>query len=205
VNVSPQRRLVAELRFVSRLRALPPRVAWFHWRAHRLALRSADHFSLVSPTRPADLATLLKCAQGQRRVVELGTGTGWTALALALTDPLRKVVTYDPIYRPERESYLKLVASEVSSRIQFVTTEGSSGSADEATIDLLYIDSVHERQATIDEFRAWQPVLRDGALVVFDDYDHPDFPGVREATQALGLAGTQRGTLFIHEITSRPA
>jgi predicted O-methyltransferase YrrM len=138
-------------------------------------------------------------------VVELGTGTGWTALALALTDPLRQVVTYDPIYRPERERYVELVAPEVRSRVKFVTADGASGPAEAGTIDLLYIDSTHARQATIDEFRAWQPAFGEDAVVIFDDYDHPEFPGVREAVQALGLAGSQRGTLFVYEAAKAAA
>jgi cephalosporin hydroxylase len=62
----------------------------------------------------------------------------------------------------------------------------------------LYIDSSHEREQTMAEVRAWQPHLRVGALVLFDDYTHPDYPGVREAIEELGLEGERRGTLFVH-------
>ena len=37
-------------------------------------------------------------------------------------------------------------------------------------------------------------------MIVFDDYTHPDFPGVREAVTELGLQGEQRGTLFVHPV-----
>ncbi len=37
-----------------------------------------------------------------------------------------------------------------------------------------------------------------GAPMLFDDFTHPDYPGVREAIQELGLQGEVRGTLFIH-------
>jgi hypothetical protein len=67
-----------ELSFLIALRALPPRVALFQWRARRLALRIGDRFSLVSATRPQDLAELMSLARGRRHVVELGTGTAWT-------------------------------------------------------------------------------------------------------------------------------
>ncbi|MBV9193140.1 MAG: class I SAM-dependent methyltransferase [Solirubrobacterales bacterium] len=46
-------------------------------------------------------------------------------------------------------------------------------------VDLLYVDTAHERADTIRELEAWRPVLRDGARVVLDDYTHPEFPGVR--------------------------
>jgi predicted O-methyltransferase YrrM len=178
---------------------LPWRVARFDWRAHRLASRIGDRFSLVSATRPTDLALLLRLARGRHRAVELGTGTGWTALALALADSRREVITYDPIYRRERDRYLELVEPDVRRRITFVEAPGASGPPDEAKIDLLYVDSTHGREETKDELRAWQQALAPGALVVLDDFSHPDFPGVREAVRELGLGGQQRGTLFVHE------
>ncbi len=190
----------AELRYTLRLRVLPWRVAWFQWRARRLARRSGDHFSLTSATRAGDLAVLLELAGSRRAVAELGTGTAWTALALALDDPQREVITYDPVRRSERERYLALVDPGVRRRITFVSAPGSSGPPDGRAVDLLYIDSSHAREETLAELHAWQPALGPGALVVFDDYTHPDYPGVREAVNELGLTGTRRGTLFVHEV-----
>jgi hypothetical protein len=46
--------------------------------------------------------------------------------------------------------------------------------------------------------QAWQPYLRPGAPMIFDDYGHSDYPGVRDAIDELGLEGEQRGELFIH-------
>jgi predicted O-methyltransferase YrrM len=197
--------LRAQARYLLSLRRLPLRVAWFQWRARRLASRLGDRFSLTSSTRAADLAVLLKVARNRCRVVELGTGTGWTALALALADPRRHVVTYDPVDRPERRGYVELVASQVSDRVSFVCASGASGPADELAVDLLYIDSSHGREETIEEFRAWEPALALGALVIFDDFPHPDFPGVQQAVRELGLAGEQHGTLFVHEIAAAAA
>jgi predicted O-methyltransferase YrrM len=192
------RRLRGDLRYLLRLRVLPLRVALFQWGAHREAQRTGDRFSLVSATRPADLALLLKLTRGRRRVVELGTGTGWTALSFALDDSEREVITYDPIDRQERERYMALADQSVRRRITFINEAGAIGRTDGRTIDLLYIDSDHDRQATIDQLNAWRPALRPGALVVLDDFDHPEFPGVREAVRQLGLNGRQFGTLFVH-------
>lgn len=192
------RRLAADLRYLVRLRKLPLRVASFEWRARRLASRTGDRFSLASATRPDDLAVLLRLVEGRRRVVELGTGTGWTAIALALDDSAREVITYDPIERLERRLYMALVGQRVRSRITFVGDTGSSGPRDHQAVDLLYIDSSHGRQETIDELQAWHRSLRPGTLVVLDDFTHPDFPGVREAVDELELDGEQHGTLFVH-------
>lgn len=192
------RRLGAGVRDVMELRALPAPVARFQWRARRLARRLDDRFSLASATRPADLAVLLELADGRRRVVELGTATAWTAISLALADPLRLLTTYDPVTQPLRERYLALAQPRARSQIELVAGPGLAGPRDRDPIELLYIDSSHEREQTIAELHAWRPALAPGALVIFDDYVHPAFPGVREAIAELGLEGELRGTLFVH-------
>jgi len=197
---SPQPLQFREFRHAWKLRALPPRVAVFQWRARRLAQREGDLFSLTSATRPRDLAMLLRLARGRRRVAELGTATAWTTVSLALADRRRVVLSYDPIRRPERERYLALAQDEVRERIRLIEAPGVAGPPDDEPVQLLYIDSSHAREETIAELQAWGGVLGAGALVVFDDYAHAGFPGVREAVEELGLRGVQRGTMFVHEV-----
>ncbi len=180
------------------LRVLPPRVARFFWRAHRHARRTDDRFSLASAARPAELAELLALARDRTVVVELGTGTAWSAIALALDHPARQVVSYDPCVRPEREAYLELAGPQARGRIELREEPDSRGPrADEAPVELLFIDSSHERESVLTAFRAWRHALAPGAVVVFHDYDHPSYPGVRQATIELGLSdGCERGGLF---------
>lgn len=194
------RRVAGELRYALALRVLPPRVALFQWRARRVARRTREQFSLTSATRPRDLAALLALTRGRRRVVELGTGMGWTAISIAIAEPSCEVTTYDPASYPERERYLVLAKPHVLQRIRFAAMPGATGPQDGEPVDLLYVDSSHERAQTLAEARAWWGALRPGARVVFDDFTHPDFPGVREAIDELGLDGEQQGTLFIHEV-----
>jgi predicted O-methyltransferase YrrM len=186
-----------ELRWYSDLRVLPLRVALFQARARVVAHRRGDRFSLTSVTRPGDLRTLLSLARGRAHVVELGTATGWTAISLALSDPARRVTSFDPVSRPEPARYLRLVGPEVRSRITLVAARGSDGPRDDRPVDLLYIDSSHDRAPTIEEVDAWRPALAPGAVIVFDDYGHPDYPGVREAVQELGLDGRLVGALYV--------
>jgi hypothetical protein len=192
------RHQLAEARWAAQLVVLPPPVARFQLRARLLAWRGEDYLSLLSATRPPDLRTLLALARGRDRVVELGTATGWTAISLAVAAGGRRVITYDITPRPEPERYLGLVDAAVRARVERVIAPGSDGPRDPAPVDMLYIDSSHEREETIAEVTAWQPVLAPGAPIVFDDYGHPDYPGVAEAVSELGLTGELRGTLFVH-------
>jgi predicted O-methyltransferase YrrM len=194
------RRLRRELRFLLALRVLPRRVALFQWRARRLALRRGDVFGPASSTRPEKLAALLGLAENRLRVVELGTATGWTTASLLLADRRREVLSYDVVQRPGLDQYLDLAGAGVRRRLELVCAAGDEGPRSDRTVDLLYIDSSHERSATIREVRVWRPVLAAGAVVVFDDYTHSEYPGVREAVEELGLQGYEIHGLFVHEV-----
>jgi predicted O-methyltransferase YrrM len=178
-------------------RSLPPRIAFFVVRARLRAIRTKDQFSIDSALRPEKLEALLKHAAGRTHVVELGTGTGWATIAMALADPSRTIVSYDPIDR-DRERYLALVGSSVRSRITLHAEPGEVGpAAGVAGVELLFIDSSHERVPTVAEYKAWRPALADGGIVIFDDYGHPGYPGVAEAVAELGVQGREEATLFV--------
>lgn len=195
------RTLRRETKFLTELWTLPPRVALFQWRAWRLARRLGDDFSPVSRTGVRKLKVLLDAARGRQRVVELGTGTAWTTISLALADQGRVVQSYDPIERPERELYLQLVGQGAQQRLTFVSASGDEGPRDSRKVELLYIDSEHARDSTISEFEAWRPALGEESIVVFDDFGHPDYPGVEEAVRYLKLAGDARHGLFVHRVS----
>ena len=172
-------------------------VARFVVRARSLARRDGDVFSLDSALRPAKLEVLLEAATGRRAVVELGTGTAWATIALAIADPERTIESWDPVVREQRERYLALAGPDVRRRISFVEGLGEDGPGAVAGVDLLFIDSSHEREPTLAEVATWRPALAPGALVVFDDYGHPDYPGVAEAVDELGAVGQARASLYL--------
>jgi predicted O-methyltransferase YrrM len=188
----------AELRLWLSLRVLPVGVARFYLRARRHARRRQDHFSLASASRPRELAELLALAAGRSAVVELGTGTAWSTIALALEDRARKVISYDPCVRPEREGYLDLAGGGVRERIELRAEPDSAGPhPDDHPVEFLFIDSLHEREPAKAAFRAWRQALAPDAVVVFHDYGHPDYPGVAEAVSDLELKGRRSGGLFV--------
>lgn len=190
--------MVHRLRLLWALRVLPPRVALFYLRARRLARREGDAFSLESAARPPHLRQLFAAARGRRRAIELGTGTAWTAVALALEDPRRRILTCDPIVRPERDLYLGLAPDAVRERIELERLAGEDGPpAGWEGADFLFLDADHGREGTVATFRAWEPSLAPGAPVVFHDYGHPGYPGVKEAVEELGLRGEAHPFLFV--------
>ena len=176
---------------------LPPRVAWFYWRAWRARARMDDHFSLGGATKPRELLPLLRAARGSDLVVEVGTGTGWTAIALALADRGRRVVTFDVAHRPQRDRYLQLVPPAARSRIEFVIGPGEAVPDGLDGVGLVFIDAAHDKASTRAAWEAWRPRLAPGGAVAFHDYGDPQWPGVTEAIGELGLRGDVSHRLFV--------
>lgn len=182
----------------AQVRSLPGRAALFHLRALRLARKLGDDFAWRSATRPKDVRVILNLAEGRKHVAELGTASAWTTAALVLADPLRHVVSFDPVVQPHRDAYLKLLPAEARERIRLVQMPGVEGPAYlEHPIEFLFVDSTHEREATVAEVRAWRPHLARDALLVLHDYGNPAFPGVAEAVHDLKLEGDVRGGCFV--------
>jgi predicted O-methyltransferase YrrM len=183
---------------VLRALAAAPRVAWFQLRARRLATQLEDHFTLYAALHPRAVGALVWYARDARTIVEIGTGSGLTAISLALAHPGRRVITYDKGVHPLRDFYFRLVPASASRRISVVHRFVECGPVEEVEIDLLFIDSSHRREETLSTFRLWEPHVRCGAFVVFDDYRNRVFPGVTEAIAELQLVGTTRyGRFFV--------
>jgi predicted O-methyltransferase YrrM len=183
-------------------RALPWRAAAFQARAMLRAARLGDDWALLSSTRPADVAELLRLGHGRRNAVELGTATGWTAGALLLADPQRRLTSFDPVVREHRDAYLALLPSGARERLELVQAPGHEARGE--GVELMFVDSSHDRDATVAEVRAWQPRLAPGALVVLHDYGNPAYPGVAEAVAELGLDGRPHAGLYLWDAPPSP-
>jgi SAM-dependent methyltransferase len=176
---------------------LPPRVAAFYIRAVVIALRRGDRRSLGGSTRPRELAALLRVAKGRKHIVEIGTGTAWTSIALLVSDQERQVVTYDPLDYEERHLYIDLLDTKARSRLRTVAQLGDEPVDDGVSPELVFIDSSHERDDTVKTFRVWAQRLAPGGLVAFHDYGDPAWPEVSAAVEELGLVGSARGYVFV--------
>jgi predicted O-methyltransferase YrrM len=174
---------------------LPPRAAVFYVRALRLARKADDEWSLISATAPHHLLLLLRLARGRRRVVELGTGSAWGTVVLALGDPRRSVRSFDPFDLGGRERYLAL-AGAARKRITLYPRPGAEPDGESA--DFVFIDSSHGYEDTVSEFRAWLPHLEPRAIVVFHDYESFE---VARAIDSLALDGKNVKGVYVWTAT----
>ena len=116
---------------------------------------------------------------------------------LLLADPQRWLTSFDPVVREHREAYLGLLPRSARERLELVAAPGHEARG--VGVELLFVDSSHEREATVAEFRAWEPRLAPGALVVLHDYANPAYPGVAQAVADLGLTGREHAGLWLWE------
>ena len=177
---------------------LPPAVAAFYLRALRLGRRHGDTKSLAIAARPRELAELLRAARGAATVAEVGTGTGWTTIALALAQRDRQVHSFDVAEYEQRARYLALAPARVRARLHLSVRDGREGPPpDLPELDFLFIDSSHELEETVATFSLWSEPLRPGGTAAFHDYADERYPGVAQAVARLGLEGEERAGMFL--------
>ena len=152
-----------------------------------------DVFSLDSALRPAKLAVLLEAAAGRRTVVELGTGTAWATIALAIADPRahdRELGSGRA--RAARAATWTSPARTCAGGSRSSKGWGRTGPAPSPASTCSSSTARTSASRRSPRSRPGAPSLAPGALVVFDDYGHPDYPGVAEAVAELGAAGEAR-------------
>ena len=177
--------------------SLPSPIRQFRRRAISLALRSGDIMGIryTLPTR--ELRILLDLTERRRRIVEIGTGWGWTAATLVLAHPACTVETYDPVVKPLRSEYFELIPEEARARIELVQARGEDATPPDRQVDALFIDDAHDTAEIVATVSRWLPSLASDAIVVFDDFGEAYYPGVRAAVDELGLSGYPRGRYFV--------
>jgi predicted O-methyltransferase YrrM len=66
-------------------------------------------------------------------------------------------------------------------------------------VGLLFVDGDHSKDGARRDIEAWAPNLAPGAIIAVDDYDHPDYPGVREALEELVAEGLIEPVQVFHD------
>lgn len=66
-------------------------------------------------------------------------------------------------------------------------------------IGLLFVDGDHSYEGARGDVLAWAPHLSADAVIAIDDYGHPDWPGVKEAVDALVKEGVLEPIEIFHE------
>jgi predicted O-methyltransferase YrrM len=123
---------------------------------------------MVGPLEGRFLELLVRLTRA-RRVLELGTFTGWSSIAMASgLEPGGEIVTCD--VDPETQEIASRYADEagVADRIDFRLGPGLETIRTlEGPFDLVFIDA--DKESYVDYYEATLPLLADGGLIVADN------------------------------------
>ena len=138
----------------------------------RLAAETRERMSapqmMVGPLEGRFLELLVRLTRA-RRVLELGTFTGWSSIAMASAlEPGGTIVTCD--VDPEAQEIARRYAEEagVADRIDYRLGPGLETMATlEGQLDLVFIDA--DKEGYVDYYEAALPLLADDGLIVADN------------------------------------
>jgi len=151
---------------------------------------------MISATRPA-LIYAMKHFDSVDSIVEVGVF--WGNNAVSLYDNLRPRMMYlVDQYKPyaehnfpeskfkndQRRAVLKMLGFGYPHTFFFLPSiEAAKVIPNE--LDLVYIDAAHDKENVMADIRSWWPKVRLGGMLCGHDYDHPDWPSVKEAVKEL--------------------
>jgi predicted O-methyltransferase YrrM len=159
--------------------------------------------------------------RGLKIGAELGVFQGYHSLHLLQANPelrlycvdayrqLRVGIGYDDVSDTQFEELYRTVLSRLTptgrARLMRTTTDVAAMSISEA-LDFIFIDADHSYDGVIKDFLAWYPLVKVGGIIAGHDYDHPEWPGVKQAVidmmQLFDLhVSTDRGYVWWAEKT----
>ncbi len=101
-------------------------------------------------------------------IVELGAYRGGSTAYLAKGAPQCKVIAVEPYPQPEFESVLK-ACPNIDWRKDASLSKDVLDSVADKSVDICFIDTVHNEEYAIPEYKAWCPKMKDGGVMFFDD------------------------------------
>jgi len=149
----------------------------------RLYKRSFDEPELGNELFPPSIyyrfLKLLASEMKSKLSVELGVSGGGGSLHLALGNLAGITVGIDIMTIPERQH--TAIEMMVGDAFRFFRGDGIKSASLVhdlyGTVDILFIDTVHTKEQTWKELKAWQPYLSDDYVVCFDDLLRPEMRG----------------------------
>lgn len=156
------------------------------------------------------------------RMLEVGSYKGQSAVALARVlgqwgGTLTCLDVWNQTPSGPADVYPEFLANVVASGVTNITPiRAESVAAAQGvwdTFDAVYIDADHTEASVTADLAAWWPHLAVDGLLAGDDYNQPEYPGVKQAWDVFGRAvqpvigppDGQRGLVWLIKGVGRPA
>jgi len=131
-------------------------------------------------TRQDVLIDLIK-TNAYKNIAEIGVHHGKTTRKILETCELDWYILVDPVWHIPLSHYL--TKSGNADRVNYLirTSESASTFAKDNSLDLVFIDALHDYDHVLQDIRLWQPQIRPGGILCGDDYDNVKCPDVKRA------------------------
>lgn len=156
---------------------------------------------MVSQLKRFDFLSEMIRKHGFTLGAEVGSGTGKNAMELLQRNPSLHLiqVAYYPDQRKLPHNHIDYSATDearwlwwkrvrkfVRGRRLTVIEAPSKIAATKinvTSLDFVFIDANHSYKHCLQDIQLWAPKVRKGGLIAGHDYDHTDFPGVKQAVE----------------------
>lgn len=131
-------------------------------------------------------STLRENLDNIKTIVELGTYAGGTTIAMSrVVEDRAKIYTVDCFAingSDIREKVINNLKHYENIELLEMTTNRASEEF-HLPIDFLFMDADHQDDSIQNDCKRWLPKLREGGIVVFDDYNNDEFPSVQRRVE----------------------
>lgn len=158
-------------------------------------LETASAIDVQGFLHPEELEKLVELARN-KEVLEIGAFRGLSAWGMAIV--ATRVTSIDTFKansagQTQMEALTTLVdyqeATKRFANVEFVigTSEQLAGLMRFTTtaFDMIFLDAMHTYEDVKADIHRWWPRIRQNGLMVFHDYGHDDFPGVKKAVDEI--------------------
>jgi predicted O-methyltransferase YrrM len=165
-------------------------------------LETATKIGVDGFLHPAEAEKLAELAVN-RDVLEVGSFKGLSAFCMAIgAKSVYCVDTFRAATDGQRQTEEFTTYPDFLAAVKrFTNVEHCVGTSETAaksmppdkTFGMIFLDAMHTKEDVKADIMRWWPRLRPGGLMVFHDYAHKDFPGVKQAVDEI--FGPQEDTI----------
>lgn len=169
-------------------------------------LATATAIRIEGFMHPDELEKLAELAI-DKDVLEVGSFKGLSAWAMAIAaKSVWSVDTHkaNSAGQQQMEDHTTLAAFQRAisrfSHVRYLISDSATAALSDALpadFDMVFLDAMHTYEDVKGDIARWYPRVRPGGLMVFHDYGHDHFPGVKQAVdEQFGIQPLAVGTLM---------
>lgn len=142
----------------------------------------------------AEVDLLQKCARmlpPNPFIINIGAnvGTGSVAMLEARPDDAY-IISIDKKPCPMEIDNIVLAGLDPRRCIRILTTSQKAGHFFPVLVDMVFVDGDHSEKGIMGDILAWKPKLKDGGIMVFHDFMHPNLPKYSPIVDSM-MAGSE--------------